>query len=89
MSVQDGRTALIHAVMGDKTEAFAALLAAHADIEAKDKVRNVHCLAAYCDFAPPMTCDACQWRMFRLVPTQFMRGNVCVRRMDGRHSCTL
>ena len=40
VDAQNGRTALIHAVMGDKPKAFAALLAAHADIQTKDKVRD-------------------------------------------------
>jgi hypothetical protein len=52
LNAQDGRTALIYAVMGYKTEAFAKLLAAHANIEAKDKVRGVHSLAAKFDLLP-------------------------------------
>ena len=59
VDAQNGRTALMHAVMGDKTEAFTALLAAHADIEAKDKVRSVHSLAAQCDLLSRW----CAWGM--------------------------
>jgi Ankyrin repeat len=60
LCAQDGRTALMHAVMGDKTKAFTALLAAHANIDAKDKVRGVNCLHSVLEYV--VAADACMWR---------------------------